>query len=122
MTLKDKAAVTGVGETAYVRGTPKSSIALQFEASLKAVADAGLKPQDIDGIISMGISGAPAEEFINNFGLRDLRFSALIPHGGASGIAALQTAAARRYGSGCGCNWTSSPTQQETPVPVFQPA
>lgn len=94
MTLKDKAAVTGVGETAYVRGTPRSGIALQFEASLKAIADAGLEPRDIDGIIPMGISGAPAEAFINNFGLEDLRFSALIPHGGASGVAALQMAAA----------------------------
>ena len=94
MSLKETAALTGIGETAYVRGTSKTGLELQFEASLKAIADAGLTPKDIDGIIPMGISGAPAEEFINNFGLEDLRFSALIPHGGASAVAALQCAAA----------------------------
>ncbi len=94
MTLQDKAIVSGIGETEYARRSAKGSVALQFEASLKAIADAGLRPGDIDGIIPIGISGAPAEEFINNFGLQDLRLSALIPHGGASGVMALQTAAA----------------------------
>ena len=42
----------------------------------------------------MGISGASAEEFITNFGIEDLRLSALIPHGGASPVAALQCAGA----------------------------
>ncbi len=94
MSLKEKSAVTGIGETAYTRGATKSGIALQFEASLKAIADAGLKPGDIDGIIPMGISGASAEEFITNFGIEDLRFSIQIPHGGASPVAALQAAGA----------------------------
>ena len=42
--LRDKAAVSGIGETAYTRGTPKSGLALQLEASLAAIADAGLSP------------------------------------------------------------------------------
>ena len=94
MSLKDKAALTGVGETAYVKGTPKTGPELQFEASLKAIADAGLTPEDIDGIIPIGISAAPVEDFIANFGIDDLRLSVVVPHGGASGVMALQTAAA----------------------------
>ena len=94
MSLKEKVAVTGIGETAHVRGATKSGVELQFEASLKAIADAGLKPADIDGIIPMGISGASAEEFVTNFGIDNLRLSALIPHGGASPVAALQCAGA----------------------------
>ena len=94
MSLKEKSAVTGIGETAYTRGATKTGIELQFEASLKAIADAGLKPGDIDGIIPMGISGASAEEFITNFGIEDLRFSIQSPHGGASPVAALQAAGA----------------------------
>ena len=34
-----------------------------------------------------------SEDFIDNFGIRDLRFSAVIPHGGASPVMALQAAA-----------------------------
>ena len=94
MSLREKAAITGVGETAYLRGSGKSAFQLQVEASLTAIADAGLTPKDIDGIIPIGITGAPAEEFVTSFGIPDLRFSALTPLGGASSIAAVQCAAA----------------------------
>lgn len=94
MSMREKAAITGVGETQYMRGSGKSAFQLQVEASLAAIADAGLTPKDIDGIIPIGITGAPAEEFVTNFGIEDLRFSALTPMGGASSIAAVQCAAA----------------------------
>jgi acetyl-CoA acetyltransferase len=91
--LRAQAAVVGIGETEYSRNSSKSAMELQFEASLKAIDDAGLSPHDIDGVIPIGITGAPAEDYIINLGISDLRFSALIPHGGASGIGALQAAA-----------------------------
>ena len=94
MSLNGKGAITGIGETAYMRASPKTAFALQIEASLAAIADAGLDPKDIDGIIPIGITGAPAEAFVTNFGIPDLRFSALTPMGGASGIAAVQCAIA----------------------------
>ena len=94
MSLREKAAITGIGETAYVRGSGKSAFQLQVEASLAAIEDAGLTPKDIDGVIPIGITGAPAEEFVTSFGIPDLRFSALTPLGGASSIAAVQCAAA----------------------------
>ena len=94
MTLCDKACVTGIGETAYMRGSTKTAFELQIESSLKAIADAGLTPKDIDGIIPIGIVSGTADDFIDNFGLPDLRFSALVPHGGASPAMALQCAAA----------------------------
>ena len=94
MIISDKVAVTGIGETAYRRGATRSSTELQLEAALKAIADAGLSPRQIDGIIPIGITGAPAEELATNLGVEELRYSALTPMGGASSIAAIQTAAA----------------------------
>ncbi len=94
MTLKDKACVTGIGETSYMRGSTQTAFELQIEASLKAIADAGLDPKQIDGVLPIGIVSATAEDFIDNFGIPDLRFSALVPHGGASPVMALQCAAA----------------------------
>ena len=93
MTLADRACVSGIGETAYVRGSSKTAFELQVESSLKAINDAGLSPKDIDGVIPIGIVSGIAEDFIDNFGIRDLHFSALIPHGGASPVMALQAAA-----------------------------
>jgi len=94
MSLRHRAAVTGVGETAYTRGSGRSGLALSLEASLAAVADAGLSPRDIDGVIPMIGRGAIAEDIIANFGISNLRFSAQVPMGGASPVASLQCAAA----------------------------
>jgi acetyl-CoA acetyltransferase len=96
MSLREAAAVTGIGETSYTRSGPaRTALGLQIESSLKAISDAGLKPTDIDGIvIPMGISPVVAEDFITHFALPDLRFSAVTPMGGASCVAALQAASA----------------------------
>ena len=94
MSLRDKGSITGVGETAYSRNSGKSVVALQMEAALAAIADAGLTPKDIDGIIAYATSGVVAEDFVTNFGIPDLRFSATTPMGGASCVAAVQCAIA----------------------------
>ncbi len=101
ISLSRQGAITGIGETAYVRGSPRTAFELQIEASLAAIRDAGLDPKDIDGIIPIGITGAPAEAFVTNFGIPDLRFSALSPMGGASGVAAVQCAIAAIAGGLC---------------------
>ena len=54
MSITDKCAVTGIGETEYSKNSGKSVVALQMEASLKAIADAGLKPNDIDVVNPYG--------------------------------------------------------------------
>lgn len=101
MSLRDKACLTGVGETAYVRGSTKTAFELQVESSLLAIADAGLTPRDIDGVIPIGIVSGTADDFIDNFGIPDLRFSAVVPHGGASPVMALQCAAAAVASGAC---------------------
>lgn len=101
MSLRDKACLTGVGETVYVRGSTKTAFELQVESSLLAIADAGLTPKDIDGVIPIGIVSGTADDFIANFGIPDLRFSAVVPHGGASPVMALQCAAAAVASGAC---------------------
>ncbi len=91
--LREKAAISGVGDTAYTRGTPKSGLALQLEASLAAIADAGLDPRDIDGVVPYFPGGGIAEDLIANLGLPDLKLSVFVPMGGATVVAAIQTAA-----------------------------
>ncbi|MGR9089396.1 MAG: thiolase family protein [Gammaproteobacteria bacterium] len=94
MSLRDQACISGIGETAYVRGSTSTAFELQIESSLAAIRDAGLDPKDIDGVIPIGIVSGTAEDFIDNFGIPDLRYSAVVPHGGASPVIALQAAAA----------------------------
>lgn len=96
MNLSGKAAVTGVGDTDYTRDAGgRSVLALQLEASLKAIRDAGLHPREIDGIVMPMATGATvAEDFVTNLGIPDLRFSVATPLGGAGPVAAVQCAAA----------------------------
>jgi acetyl-CoA acetyltransferase len=94
MSLKGKGAVTGIGETRYSRQSGKSVMTLQMEASLAAIRDAGLDPKDIDGVIVYGSMAVVAEDFITNFGIPDLKLSAVTPLGGASAVASIQSAMA----------------------------
>lgn len=41
--LRDRAVVSGIGETAYVRGSGKSALSLQLEAPFKAIEDVTLE-------------------------------------------------------------------------------
>ncbi len=47
--LRNRTAIVGVGYTPMVRKSEKSLAAVAVEAGAKAIADAGLTPQDIDG-------------------------------------------------------------------------
>ena len=91
--LRNQVAITGIGETLYSKVTDRSAVALALEASLNAINDAGLTPDDIDGLIPYPSQGVTAESLITNFGLKNIRYSAQTPMGGASPVAALQTAA-----------------------------
>jgi acetyl-CoA acetyltransferase len=52
--LRDKIAVVGIGETEYVRRSPRGVKALIVAAVQKALDDAGLTPGDVDGIVTEG--------------------------------------------------------------------
>jgi hypothetical protein len=51
MSLKGKYAICGVGYTAQGRVPGRTALSFYQEAGANAVADAGLKPSDIDGLI-----------------------------------------------------------------------
>jgi acetyl-CoA acetyltransferase len=54
--LKDKLAIVGVGSTQYGRDLARSELSLGLEAAVKAIADAGIDRQEIDGICGSGMT------------------------------------------------------------------
>ena len=92
LNLARRCAIVGVGNTAYTRGTDRTTLELHLEAAAAALADAGLTPGDVDGVMPSAPAGRCAEDFVTNLGLRDLRFSTTVHMGGASLIASVQSA------------------------------
>ena len=67
--MKDRCAIVGVGNTAYTRGTDKTTVELHLEAALSALADAGLEPSDLDAVMPNEMSGVIAEDLLMNLGV-----------------------------------------------------
>lgn len=91
--LSDQTCIVGVGETEYTRGTEKSLVELLMEASLNACKDAQIDPSEIDGVITPWLTEVRSEDFVSNLGIKELKYSSRHEMGGASSIAAIQTAA-----------------------------
>lgn len=65
--LRGKVAIVGASEADRIGIVPdKSVLALQAEASLNALADAGLKPKDVDGLF-VGASGSFAANQLGEY-------------------------------------------------------
>ncbi|GAA3889341.1 lipid-transfer protein [Leifsonia kafniensis] len=96
-TLRDAAAITGVGWTEISKKSGRSALSLGVEASLRAIEDAGLRPTDIDGLVTYywGVRDTPAPaELGNALGLTDCTLSHCDSGGGAWACSAIAAAAA----------------------------
>ena len=93
--MTTQACIVGIGETEYCRkpGSGLSQLGIQLRAASAAIAEAGLAPSEIDGIMPFPNLGR-AEEFAANLGCENLRYAATIHMGGAAPAASLQAAAA----------------------------
>ncbi len=95
-TLRGRAAVIGVGETTYYkRGqAPAAEFKLALEAIVKACADAGIHPREIDGFASFSNDRCDPSQLSAALGCRELRFSNMQwGGGGGGGSAAIGNAA-----------------------------
>ncbi|MEQ9162594.1 MAG: hypothetical protein RLN74_07800 [Ilumatobacter fluminis] len=75
-------AIVGVGETDYVRGGDRHVCDLILDAAIEAIADAGLTPADVDGIIPPP-GYMSTEEIAAHLGVPDVAYHASILIGGS---------------------------------------
>jgi acetyl-CoA acetyltransferase len=87
------AAIAGIGATEFSKDSGRSELQLAAEAVTAAVADAGLRPQDVDGLVTFTMDTNPEIEVARAAGLGDLTFFSRIHYGGGAACATVLQAA-----------------------------
>lgn len=81
---RDRCAVVGIGSTEFSKNSGRSVLSLATEASTKAIADAGLTPADIDGIIRCDFDVVTHHDLANSLGLPNLTYWSAHGPGGSA--------------------------------------
>jgi acetyl-CoA acetyltransferase len=92
-TLRDEAAIVGIGETEYSKNSGRSELKLGCEALRAAIRDCGVDPKEIDGMASFTMDGTDEIEMARALGIGELRFISKAHHGGGAATATLHQAA-----------------------------
>jgi acetyl-CoA acetyltransferase len=87
MSLRDQAAIAGVGWAGYSKDSGVSTLTLALRAIRAALDDTGLGLSDVDGVATHGVGDStPATVVAAALGLRDIRF--VLDQVGGGGISA----------------------------------
>src|SRR5262245_50686560 len=91
--LSNRTAIAGIGATEFSKDSGRSEMRLAVEAIHAALADAGLEPDDVDGLVSYTVDGNAETEIARNLGIPALTFFSRIGFGGGAAGAVIQQAA-----------------------------
>ncbi|MDZ4278721.1 MAG: lipid-transfer protein [Dehalococcoidia bacterium] len=95
MTIRNKAAIVGIGETEFSKNSGRSTLHMALEAILQALDDAGLQPEDVDGVVKMSANDDIFEiDLLRSLNLANLRFFNEVPHGGGAACGTIAGAVA----------------------------
>jgi acetyl-CoA acetyltransferase len=87
------AAIAGIGATEFSKNSGRTELRLAVEATQAALADAGLRPADIDGLVTFTMDNTAHVALARELGLPELRFFPHIGYGGGAACATVQQAA-----------------------------
>ncbi|MCQ3811134.1 MAG: lipid-transfer protein [Acidimicrobiia bacterium] len=93
-TSRGTASITGVGYTEFSRRAGRTELQLACESVTGALKDAGLRPADVDGVVSYTVDPVEETELVRSVGFEEINYSARIPYGGGGSVGVLQHAAA----------------------------
>jgi acetyl-CoA acetyltransferase len=91
--LGGKASIVGIGATEFSKESGRSEMSLASEAVATAIADAGLKPSDIDGMVTYSTDNNPDVEIARHVGIGSLRHFSRVHYGGGAACGTIVMAA-----------------------------
>jgi acetyl-CoA acetyltransferase len=92
-TLENRAAIAGIGQTEFSKASGRSELQLACESVKAALDDAGLRPADVDGLVTFTMDSSDEIEVARNLGIDTLRFFTRVPYGGGAAAGAVMQAA-----------------------------
>ncbi len=92
-TLKDHAAIVGIGATEFSKNSGRSELQLAAECVRNALEDCGLAPSDVDGMTTFTLDTSDDIEVARAVGIGDLTLFSRVPHGGGAATGLLHQAA-----------------------------
>jgi acetyl-CoA acetyltransferase len=87
-------AIVGAGHTEFSKSAGRSETQLACEAIVAALADAGLRPDEVDGLVSYTIDPVEETELVRAVGIPEVSFSSRVPYGGGGSQGVVLHAAA----------------------------
>ncbi|HEY3015513.1 MAG TPA: lipid-transfer protein [Nocardioides sp.] len=90
--LSGRAAIAGIGATEFSKDSGRSELQLSVEAILAALADCGLSPGDVDGLVTFTMDGSSEIAVARELGLGELRFFSRVSYGGGAACGTVQQA------------------------------
>jgi len=95
MALRPSAtSIAGIGQTEFSKNSGRSELQLASEAVRAALADAGLRPADVDGIVTMTVDPNDELALMRSVGIEEVRWTSRAPFGGGGASALVEHAAA----------------------------
>ncbi|CRK57199.1 putative thiolase [Alloactinosynnema sp. L-07] len=82
--MRASTAIAGIGATEFSKASGRSELRLACEAVLAAIADAGLRPSDVDGMVTFSAESSSEIHIARDTGIGELRFFSRVPHGGGA--------------------------------------
>jgi acetyl-CoA acetyltransferase len=92
-TLKDEAAIVGIGQTTFSKNSGVSELSLAVEAVSKAIDDAGIDPSLVDGYSSFTLDTNDEVDISRAVGTGEATFFSRVGYGGGACIGIIQHAA-----------------------------
>lgn len=93
MSLKDRAAIAGIGLTEFSKDSGVSELTLAARCIVAACEDAGVDPSEIDGLVSYTLDSTDEIEVARAVGAGDLFFFSRINYGGGAAVGTVLQAA-----------------------------